>query len=50
MRTAPAPLVRGHLDPSPAAWVLALRMLPEFSGSVAELVRTAAAATGVETE
>ncbi|NUW31598.1 hypothetical protein HTZ77_09185 [Nonomuraea sp. SMC257] len=50
MRTQLAPLVREHLDPSPQAWVLALRMLPEFTGSVAELVRTAAAATGVETE
>ncbi|NUW40202.1 hypothetical protein [Nonomuraea rhodomycinica] len=49
MRTPLAPLVRAHLDRGPQAWVLALRMLPEFTGSVAELVRTAAAATGVET-
>ncbi|MEO3868762.1 hypothetical protein ABGB18_08035 [Nonomuraea sp. B12E4] len=40
-------LVRDNLDPSPEAWVLALRMLPGFTGSVAELARTAAAATGV---
>lgn len=50
LRTPLTPLVRDHLDLSPQAWVLALRMLPEFTGSVAELVRTAAAATGVETE
>jgi hypothetical protein len=47
VRTALARLVRVHLDPSPETWVLALRMLPDFTGSVAELVRTAAAATGV---
>ncbi|MBN6052861.1 hypothetical protein JYK22_13065, partial [Nonomuraea sp. RK-328] len=46
MRTRLAPLVREHLDPSPHAWVLALRMLPEFTGSVAELLRTAAIAAG----
>ncbi|MEV5576776.1 hypothetical protein AB0L06_42695 [Spirillospora sp. NPDC052269] len=40
-----APLVREHLDPSRDAWALALRMLPTFSGTVADLVRTAALAT-----
>ncbi|GAA2213762.1 hypothetical protein GCM10009850_092250 [Nonomuraea monospora] len=40
-------LVRACLDPAPEAWVLALRMLPDFTGSVAELLRTAATATGV---
>ncbi|RCV50383.1 hypothetical protein [Marinitenerispora sediminis] len=39
-----AVLLRATLDGNPEAWVLALRMLPEFSGSVAELLGTAAAA------
>ncbi|MEV5576424.1 hypothetical protein AB0L06_40880 [Spirillospora sp. NPDC052269] len=44
-RAALAPLVREHLDPSRDSWVLALRMLPDFTGSVAELLQTAALAT-----
>ncbi|WP_026411291.1 hypothetical protein [Actinomadura oligospora] len=39
------PLVREHLDPSRDSWVLALRMLPSFTGSVSELLHTAALAT-----
>ncbi|WP_026413196.1 hypothetical protein [Actinomadura oligospora] len=39
-----APLVREHLDPARDAWVLALRMLPNFPGTVTNLLRTAATA------
>ncbi|WP_433475266.1 hypothetical protein ACQPZP_42505 [Spirillospora sp. CA-142024] len=44
-RAALAPLVRDHLDPVRESWVLALRMLPGFTGTVTELIHTAAAAT-----
>ncbi|MGW4801473.1 hypothetical protein ACWEPC_54560, partial [Nonomuraea sp. NPDC004297] len=47
LRDLLTPLVRACLDPAPESWVLALRMLPDFSGSVAELFRTAATASGV---
>ncbi|MEV4253267.1 hypothetical protein AB0J52_08850 [Spirillospora sp. NPDC049652] len=44
-QAALTPLIREHLDPSRDAWVLALRMLPDFPGPVTELLRTAALAT-----
>ncbi|MFC5183786.1 hypothetical protein [Actinomadura harenae] len=44
-RAALAPLVREYLDPSRDSWMLALRMLPDFVGSVTELLHTAALAT-----
>ncbi|MFI0451920.1 hypothetical protein [Actinomadura sp. 6N118] len=44
-RAAVTPLVRDHLDPAREPWILALRMLPGFTGTVAELLQTAAAAT-----
>ncbi|MFC7328189.1 hypothetical protein [Marinactinospora rubrisoli] len=39
-----AALLRDTLDGRPEAWALALRMLPDFPGSVAELLRTATTA------
>ena len=36
-----AALVREHLDGNREAWVLALRMLPDFTGTVPELLQTA---------
>ncbi|WP_026120774.1 hypothetical protein [Nocardiopsis potens] len=41
-----AAAVREHLGSSPDAWVLALRMLPGFRGTLGELLRTAGAAAG----
>ncbi|MFI9586580.1 hypothetical protein ACIHCQ_33200 [Streptomyces sp. NPDC052236] len=40
-----ATLVREHLDGNPEAWVLAVRMMPDFVGSVPELLETAALAS-----
>ncbi|GAA3731916.1 hypothetical protein GCM10022225_12270 [Plantactinospora mayteni] len=37
-------LVSRHLDDAPDAWVLAIRLLPEFPGSLPELLATASAA------
>ncbi|MFW5417781.1 hypothetical protein J0910_14315 [Nocardiopsis sp. CNT-189] len=41
-----AAALREHLGSSPDAWVLALRMLPGFRGTLGELLRTAGAAAG----
>jgi hypothetical protein len=43
---APRALIGPSLDGNPEAWVLAVHMLPDFAGSVAELLFTAAAASG----
>ncbi|MFC4911790.1 hypothetical protein [Actinomadura gamaensis] len=43
-RAALAPLVREHLGTGRDPWILALRMLPDFSGSTLELLRTVTAA------
>jgi hypothetical protein len=39
-------LIGPSLDGNPEAWVLAVHMLPDFAGSVSELLFTAAAASG----
>ncbi|MFC5186941.1 hypothetical protein [Actinomadura harenae] len=44
-RATVGPLVREHLDPSRDTWVLALHMLPDFTGTITELFTTAAIAT-----
>ncbi|CAM3157093.1 hypothetical protein [Stackebrandtia soli] len=45
-RAALAALMSQTIGDDPDAWILAVRMLPDFTGTVTELLTTAAAATG----